>query len=272
LERSGTPGDGSSTRCARPLPRGSPAGGGGCSTARTPMRYAALLTLSLLLAACGDGPAEPAAPAALPSIFRLSGHASGSDATGRTADCALDLIFELPTETHRTPGRVEYRGTHGGEARRTVLDREGNGFAFSASVFGEVEARLFIPDSVELIIPSTSTSRAASGAASPASPGTSTPTARARGGGPAPPSTSPRGTSIRRWSSTGCGSSGPSRPGPEGPERAGPIAAPSGGTVGPGVAQDVLPEGASVSRRAFLALPFLRASCSGGAPGVAARR
>ncbi|MGH9460928.1 MAG: hypothetical protein ACRD1X_06895 [Vicinamibacteria bacterium] len=83
----------------------------------------------------------------------MTGTASGSNANGRTANCALDLIFELRTEVSRSPELVEYTGVHGGEVGRLVVAKNGSGFSFIAQVFGDVEARLQTFGRVELLIP-----------------------------------------------------------------------------------------------------------------------
>jgi len=114
------------------------------------------LVLLLLVVACeNSGPLEPTVPTVnnLPARFRLRGIASGSNANGRTADCGLDLIFELRNDVSRSSELVEYTGVHGGEVARTVLAKNGSGFSFIANVFGEVEARLHTLGRVELLIP-----------------------------------------------------------------------------------------------------------------------
>ncbi|MCI0415306.1 hypothetical protein L0222_21245 [bacterium] len=80
----------------------------------------------------------------LPANFKLEAQASGTDSEGTTVDCRLDFTFELRSETFRDANRVVYKGVHGGEAFRRILDEQGNGFAFFADAFGEMEAHLNI--------------------------------------------------------------------------------------------------------------------------------
>ncbi len=111
------------------------------------------LALAFLSIACNrDSPTRPENATGLPARFLLLATASGADSEGTTAECSLDLIFEL-TEVQRTTQWVEYTGFHGGGAARTVLAPDGSGFAFFADVHGEAEARLLFPDRVELLIP-----------------------------------------------------------------------------------------------------------------------
>jgi hypothetical protein len=114
------------------------------------------LVLVFFMVGCENGaPLQPTDPAvnSLPSRFRMTGRASGNNANGRTADCGLDLIFELRNEVSRSSELVEYTGVHGGEVARTVLTKDGSGFSFVANVFGDVEARLHTLGRVELLIP-----------------------------------------------------------------------------------------------------------------------
>jgi hypothetical protein len=85
----------------------------------------------------------------LPRTFRRA----ASDDLRVDGYCSLDLIFELTSEVSRSPQRVDYEGVHGGGVERSVLARDGSGFAFAADVFGEVEAHLFVTGSVEIVIP-----------------------------------------------------------------------------------------------------------------------
>ena len=71
---------------------------------------------------------------ALPSFFRLTANASGTDASGNHAECHVDLLYEVQ-ESSRLPGIVEFTGTGGGEVSRTVQDSTGAGFAFFADFF-----------------------------------------------------------------------------------------------------------------------------------------
>lgn len=105
----------------------------------------------ILAAACsGDGLNDPRV---LPDVFRLVGEASGSHPAGRTAECRMNLVIELHGETGRDARQVEYAGTHGGHLQRTVLDQNGDGISLMPDVYGEIEARLLFPDSVEFILP-----------------------------------------------------------------------------------------------------------------------
>jgi hypothetical protein len=119
---------------------------------RSPGSFFGLLVLGLLSPGCDD-PVTPPLLSDLPRNFRLTGTATGRDSAGLTATCSLDLQFELPSEVARTPQRVDYEGVHGGEVERSVLARDGSGFAFHADVYGEVEAHLFVAGSVEIVIP-----------------------------------------------------------------------------------------------------------------------
>ncbi len=118
-----------------------------------------LLVLLPLVPGCDGGNpvanpvANPPSVTELPRNFLLTGTASGTDAGGLTATCALDLIFELRSEVSRTPQRVGYRGVHGGGVRRALLAHDGSGFSFAADVFGEVDAHLLVSGSIELVIP-----------------------------------------------------------------------------------------------------------------------
>jgi hypothetical protein len=101
----------------------------------------------------GEAGAPPSGPTSVPSYFRLTAEAAGID-RGIDVACSLDFIFELDPESLRTDTLVEYPGTHGGSAVRTVLDANGDGFSFHADVFGEVLARLTFEGSVlEIEIP-----------------------------------------------------------------------------------------------------------------------
>ena len=110
-----------------------------------------LVILLTWIAACGeDNPVTPPVIDGLPPNFRLTGNATGADAGGLTA---LDLVFELSSETSRTANRVDYQGVHGGGVERSVLARDGSAFAFAADVFGEVEVYLFVAGSIDIRIP-----------------------------------------------------------------------------------------------------------------------
>jgi hypothetical protein len=86
--------------------------------------------LVLCLVGCAEIPE-------LPASFRMTGTATATEGE-ITADCAMDLLFELDPAGEPDGGAVARAGTHGGELIRNVLDDEGAGFGFRVDVFGEV--------------------------------------------------------------------------------------------------------------------------------------
>ena len=117
-----------------------------------------LAALALLAGCAGDAPTAPDADPApellrLARAYRMSGEALARTADGRTAECALDLVFELSERTARTREYVEYAGTHGGDVTRAVTAEDGSGFAFSAFVFGAITMRRYKTGEVEIHIP-----------------------------------------------------------------------------------------------------------------------
>jgi hypothetical protein len=101
----------------------------------------------------GEGGAPPAGATALPGYFRMNAVAQGSNRDGLTATCSLDFIFDLQKASKRTDELVEYPGVQGGEAVRTILDSQGDGFSFHADTYAEITARLRFPDVLEIEIP-----------------------------------------------------------------------------------------------------------------------
>lgn len=85
--------------------------------------------------------------AELPLFFRLEGSAS-LQAGEQALDCHIDFIVELAGETARTNAYVEYVGTMGGEAGRSVLNPDGSGIGLVGDAFSEVRVRLTFPDRV----------------------------------------------------------------------------------------------------------------------------
>lgn len=113
-----------------------------------------LLLLGLAASGCeGDNPVASPLVTELPRNFRLTGTASGAEASGLAATCSLDWIFELTSEVSHTPERIDYEGVHGGGVERSVLARDGSGFVFAADVFGEVRAHVDADGTVEISIP-----------------------------------------------------------------------------------------------------------------------
>ncbi len=89
----------------------------------------------------------------LARAYRMSGEALARTGDGRTAECVLDLVFELRERSDRTRDYVEYSGAHGGDVARAITASDGSGFAFSACVFGEVLMRRYRDGRVEILIP-----------------------------------------------------------------------------------------------------------------------
>jgi hypothetical protein len=112
--------------------------------------------LAALVVGCG-GDAPGPAPDGIPLQLHLTAAASGTRSDGAGIDCGLDLHITLQAEVQRTAAVVEYAGTMGGEARRSVLPDTGIGFGFWADVsWPMVAARLLLPDSLEFILGDTS--------------------------------------------------------------------------------------------------------------------
>ncbi len=87
---------------------------------------------------------------ALPSLYFWL-HASAEGQSGEfTVECGLDYIVELGDEVSRTDAAVEYLGTMGGEARRSLLRGDGSGVAFIADAFSEVQVLLTFPNRVQI--------------------------------------------------------------------------------------------------------------------------
>jgi hypothetical protein len=114
------------------------------------------LVAALAVACGGDGLGAPR-PDILPTRIHLTATASGTRSDGAVIDCGLDLQITLQEEIRRTATVVEYAGTMGGEARRSVLPDTGIGFSFWADVYWPTAgARLLLPDSLELVLGDTS--------------------------------------------------------------------------------------------------------------------
>lgn len=117
------------------------------------------LAATVLVAGCaGDAPTAPddtldPSFLALARAYRMSGEAVAHATDGRTAECALDLIFELNDKLEKNREYVEYTGTHGGDVARAVTNEDGSGFAFSAFVFGAITMRRYRTGDLEILIP-----------------------------------------------------------------------------------------------------------------------
>lgn len=118
------------------------------------IRYAhlrRLLALLILLNACGND--EDIAPQnLLPETFRIEGVAKGTD-DNLTIQCACDLMVEIDTMEIGGDGNITYRGVHGGDFTREVVDQDGKGIAIEPVVFGDIVIRQFKDGQVELNFP-----------------------------------------------------------------------------------------------------------------------
>jgi hypothetical protein len=103
------------------------------------------LVIPGLLSGCNHS--DSAAPPELPLFFRLEGSASLQSGE-QTLDCHIAFIVELAGETARTDTFVEYVGTMGGEAGRSILNPDGSGLRLVGDAFSEVRARLTFPNGV----------------------------------------------------------------------------------------------------------------------------
>lgn len=104
----------------------------------------------LLVAACDGGHSPAAEPPALPELsFWLRARAE-TTADSFTVTCALDYIVEIAGEVSRSNEVVEYVGTMGGEASRTILAADQSGVSFVADAFSEIQVLLFVPDRVQI--------------------------------------------------------------------------------------------------------------------------
>ncbi|MBT8422352.1 MAG: hypothetical protein KJP03_04455, partial [Gammaproteobacteria bacterium] len=111
---------------------------------------ACLAALLVACAGCGGGSNNGGRELALPSLdFWLRANAAGEE-EGLTVECGLDYIVDIAGEVSRTDQVVEYVGTMGGEARRSILRPDGSGFAIFADAFSEVQVLLLAPDRVQI--------------------------------------------------------------------------------------------------------------------------
>jgi len=124
----------------------------------TPRTLLGLAVAVLATACAGDAPTTPDDsfdPAVVkhPRAYRMSGEAIAHSTDGRTAECALDLIFELNEKVGKHRDYVEYTGGHGGDVARSVTDATGAGFGFSAFVGGAITMRRYRTGALEILIP-----------------------------------------------------------------------------------------------------------------------
>ena len=111
-------------------------------------RFVVFGVTAALLGSCG-GNSDTAAQVKLPSLMRLEAFAS-SVSGDQTLECGLDYIIEIAGEISRTNSVVEYVGTMGGGARRSILNPDLSGFAISADAFSEIQILHTLPDLVEI--------------------------------------------------------------------------------------------------------------------------
>jgi len=116
-------------------------------------RLLALAPCLVLVACADDGDGTPAPTVGLPRGFTMTGEARLDLPDGGVAECTLDLVWELTEEVSRDGAKVVYKGTHGGGMYRSVRAADDSGTTFWLNVFGDVDARLVLPDRIELDIP-----------------------------------------------------------------------------------------------------------------------
>jgi hypothetical protein len=109
----------------------------------------ALPSAAAALLAFGCGGNGGSTYAELPGFFKLNAIAH-AEADDETVDCKLDFIVELAGEVSRTDAVVEYVGTMGGEAERSILKPDQSGAGFIADAYSEIQALLILPDHVEI--------------------------------------------------------------------------------------------------------------------------
>jgi len=95
----------------------------------------ALLIVTAMIVSCNDD--ESAPPRFLSDTFRIEGTASGTSGA-LTIDCLCDLLVEIDTVSTENDGTHVYRGVHGGEFVRNVMDSTGAGIEVVPVVFGDV--------------------------------------------------------------------------------------------------------------------------------------
>lgn len=112
------------------------------------IRFATALLLSVSLGACdGSSTADPVEIS--PGLMRFQATAA-STIDEFTISCDLDYILEVQGEVSRTPSSIEFIGTLGGEARRSVLRPDLSGFAIFADSFSDVQIIQMLSGNVEI--------------------------------------------------------------------------------------------------------------------------
>ena len=108
---------------------------------------------ALIVIGCRDA-AAPSAPESewMPDL-QVVATAYSVDAAGTTVDCRVLIQIDLEPGGSREGGVVTYTGRIGGEARRSVLDRHGDGIGLMADLGGWTVVRLVGHDSVEIGAP-----------------------------------------------------------------------------------------------------------------------
>ena len=115
------------------------------------MRLIYCFLLFYLLVSCQED--DPSVPAKfLPDRFRIEGTASGTSGT-LTIGCSCDLLVEIDTVSTENDGTHVYRGVHGGEFVRNVMDAAGAGIEVVPVVLGEVIIQQFPRGTVDFKFP-----------------------------------------------------------------------------------------------------------------------
>lgn len=112
---------------------------------------AAALMTSLFAGCDGDDGSRRSEAPRLPQFFHLSATAA-AEQDGLTANCSIGFNVEIAGEVSRTNDVVEYVGTMGGDARRTLLRPDGSGVDLWADAhYPNLQVLHLLPDRVQLV-------------------------------------------------------------------------------------------------------------------------
>ena len=117
-------------------------------------RMRTVLVSLLMFAGCGGGSDAPSFDRTgrpeLPVLLFWLRASAETQVNDVTVECSLDYLVDIAGEVARTDDVVEYVGTMGGEARRSLLNPDQSGVAIMADAFSEVQVLLLVPDRVQI--------------------------------------------------------------------------------------------------------------------------